>query len=668
MSTRYKIDERTAVNELSHIRASAITLSCARNIAHNPTMDELYEMSCNQDSAIITDVPMADPAYAGLSPQHNRVIVSYSGQDTGRSSWARLICPQPEEIQRHPELLDTRDRIERLVREMNIQLMQKQTLVHTEVFFGKNHSFMGKIHMIVPKEYAKLALDLGLNFIRVTPESQKIYDASDVLKIPDLWLVCHPEWLNPSWQAWRNRVTPANQEQIAKDPEPKRLMMVFDIAYYTAYLLGARYFGEVKKACLTMIWDAAIKSGIGMPIHGSSKTLFVIPQNAPTTAPSSIDQNTPTTAPSSIDQTAQTTALSKPQAVTFITIGLSGSGKSTIGNDPHHAFLDPQKGEYSRIGNDDALVILYDKNLRDHGTVGLEDGCYNKSNDYTPDSMYLRTVQSAENVMVFRNDQGKLDILHQDILNGNGRVQTARHLLSGADSDLNTPHPDYLCLLMKDETLPPVVRITNSQLMVSMYMCLASRSTSAENLPVEQMGKLRMIPGANPFNTWGMQQEAESLEKLVQHLGCQGIVMNTGSFFINANKQRAGQLRKVTKEISLSIYPMLAQNKIRWIDWPYFPGTQIPAPGCFESLFPLFDQYFHPLRVEDEQVFCELLRNRLLERLDFLLSIKIDRRFILPIRKAIIELDSYELSTRGPTAHVENIETLLGTGRDKSSI
>ena len=668
MSTRYKIDERTAVNELSHIRASAITLSCARNIAHNPTMDELYEMSCKQDSAIISDVPMADPAYAGLSPQHNRVIVSYSGQDTGRSSWARLICPQPEEIERHPELLDTRDRIERLVREMNIQLMQKQTLVHTEVFFGKNHSFMGKIHMIVPKEYAKLALDLGLNFIRVTPETQKIYDASNVLKTPDLWLVCHPEWLNPSWQAWRNRVTPANQEQIAKDPEPKRLMMVFDIAYYTAYLLGARYFGEVKKACLTMIWDAAIKSGIGMPIHGSSKTLFVIPQNAHTTAPTPLDQNAQTTATPSPLQTAQTTAPSKPQAVTFITIGLSGSGKSTIGNDPHHAFLDPQKGEHTRIGNDDALVILYDKNLRDHGTVGLEDGCYNKSNDYTPDSMYLRTVQSAENVMVFRNDQGKLDILHQDILNGNGRVQTARHLLSGADSDLNTPHPDYLCLLMKDETLPPVVRITNSQLMVSMYMCLASRSTSAENLPVEQMGKLRMIPGANPFNTWGMQQEAESLEKLVQHLGCQGIVMNTGSFFINATKQRGGQLRKVTKEISLSIYPMLAQNKIRWIDWPYFPGTQIPAPGCFESVFPQFDSFFHPLRVEDEQVFCELLRNRLLERLDFLLSIKIDRRFILPIRKAIIELDAYELSTRGPTAHVENIETLLGTGRDKSSL
>lgn len=187
-------------------------------------------------------------------------------------------------------------------------------------------------------------------------------------------------------------------------------------------------------------------------------------------------------------------------------------------------------------------------------------------------------------------------------------------------------------------------------------------------IPIEQMGKLRMIPGANPFNTWGMQQEAESLEKLVQHLGCQGIVMNTGSFFINAEKHNAGQMRKVTKEISLSIYPLLAHDKIQWLDWPYFPGTQIPAPGSFQGVFPNFDQDFHPLQVDDEEVYCELLRTRLLDRLDFLLEIKIDRRFILPIRKAIFELDAYELSTRGPTAHVDNIETLRGTGRDSSSL
>jgi phosphoenolpyruvate carboxykinase (ATP) len=516
---------------------------------------------------------------------------------------------------------------------------------------------MGKIHLIVPQQYAKLAFDLNLNFIRITPETEAIYARSKHLPISDIWLICHPEWVNPSWQAWRNRVTPADTAQIARDPEPKRIMMVFDTAYSTSYLLGARYFGEVKKACLTMIWDAAIKADIGMPIHGSSKTLFT--RTSP--LPPASTEKTPS---ENAENTKKEAAEAPLKPTTFITIGLSGSGKSTLGNDAHQGFLDPALGERSRIGNDDALIILYQPNDPQHGTIGLEDSCYNKSNDYTPGSIYINTVQSAENVMCYRDEHGKLSIIHQDVLCGNGRVQTARHLLPGADHQLDTPSPDFIALLMKDETLPPILRITNPQLMVSMYMCLTTRSSSAENIPIAQMNQLRMVPGANPFNTWGMEREAEALEKLLQHIGCQGIVLNTGSFFINQELHLQGKHRKITKEISLAMYPLLARNKIRWEPWSFFPGTEIPAPGAFDELFPDFDAHFHPHRSQDEYAFREILRKRLLARLDFLLEIKIDRRFILPIRKAIYELDAYEQSTRGPIGHVDNLETLRGTGRE----
>ncbi|MEM1007786.1 MAG: phosphoenolpyruvate carboxykinase (ATP), partial [Myxococcota bacterium] len=625
--------------------AAALTLQCSPNIVHRPSMDQLYTMASQQPSTIVSDVTMADATYAGLSPEHNNVLVSYTGQDTARSAWARLVCPQPKEIQRHPHLLNTRDRIERLVREINFQLMHQQTLIHTEVFFGKNKGFMGKIHLIVPSNYAKLAFDLNLNFIRMTPDTQSLYEQSQALPLPDIWLVCQPDWVNPSWHAWRSRVMPVDQEQIQRDPEPKRIMMVFDTECYTSYLLGARYFGEIKKACLTMIWNAAIQSELGMPIHGSSKTIFVRAHSQQETAP----KHQPL------------------QPSTFITIGLSGSGKSTIGNSAHEPHLDPQEGESIHIGNDDALVILYNTEDPQHGTLGLEDGCYNKSNDYTHDSDYLRTVQSAENVMIHLDPQRNKTILHQDVFSGNGRVQTARHLLYGADQNLDTPHPNFICLLMKDETLPPVARILDPQLMVSMYMCISSRSTSAENIPVEQMGKLKMIPGANPFNTWGMEKEAEAMEKLMQTIGCEGIIMNTGSFFIDAEQHQNNTHRKITKDISLSIYPKLAKQEIKWVPWKHFPGVHIPQRGCFDHVHPEFDQHFHPEHLQDEVEYCELLRSRLIDRVNFLLEIKIDRRFVLPIRKAIFQLDAYELQTRGPVTHVENLETIRDTGREETS-
>ena len=694
MSTDNRIDPNN-VQQLSHVRAAAITLSCSPQVIHNPSMDQLYQMAVEQPTCIKTDVPMADAVHLGLSEGSDRVLVSYTGQDTARSAWARLIAPQPIEVERHPELLDTKDRIDRLVREVNFQLMHKD-LVHTQVFFSKNKDFMGKVNMIVPKEYAKLAFDLNLNFVRVNEETKALNENSKQLNNPDIWLVCHPDWVNPSWSAWRHRVAPTDGKKVAKDPEPKRIMMIFDIANYTAYLLGARYFGEVKKACLTMIWDMAIKSKLGMPIHGSSKTLYVLDVEAEMERMAAEEeakkaQEKPKkTKKSSAKSKKSTKKKAKPaekevvkpkngvikseeppiKPVTFITIGLSGSGKSTIGTNPHHDFLDNSKGEGIRIGNDDALVILYDPADKSSGVVGLEDGCYNKSNDYTPGSFYIRTVQSAENVMVAPDGEGGRAIIHQDVLNGNGRVQTARHMLDGADHNLDTPHPDFIALLMKDETLPPLVRINDPHLLISMYMCLASRSTSAENIPVDQMGRLRMIPGANPFNTWGLQQEAESLEEMFKCIGCEGIILNTGGFYIDKEHNDQGIVSDIPKELSLSIYPMLAHKKIEWVQWPYLPGAEIPAPGVFEALYPGYEKIFNPMNIEDSLNYCELLRMRVLERLRFLvMNTKIDRRYVLPLRKAIYQLDTYDLQRRDDQETlVDNFDTLMDTGRELISL
>jgi hypothetical protein len=220
---------------------------------------------------------------------------------------------------------------------------------------------------------------------------------------------------------------------------------------------------------------------------------------------------------------------------------------------------------------------------------------------------------------------------------------------------------------MKDETLPPLLLLDEPTLLVSMYMCLATRSTSAENIPVGEMNKLKMVPGANPFNTWGLQQEAETLESVVERINCKGIILNTGGYYIDKEKMDEGITQKIPKELSLSIYPMLARGEIEWMDWEHFPGVKIPNPSAFKSVYPNFEEHFHPPRLKNPEVYYEMLRKRLLERQNFLLGLRIDRRFVLPIRKAIIEIDARELEEHGRSSHVDNIDTFLGTGRDEAS-
>jgi ATP-dependent phosphoenolpyruvate carboxykinase len=289
------------------------------------------------------------------------------------------------------------------------------------------------------------------------------------------------------------------------------------------------------------------------------------------------------------------------------------------------------------MGNDDALVVLYEPSDPLHATVGLEDGCYNKSDDYHPDSFYIRTVQSAENVMVTRY-KDELMLIHQDVLCGNGRVQTARHMLPGADDNLDAPWPDYLVLLMKDETLPPLMLIEDPRLTTAMYMTLATKSGTAENIPLEEMNKLKMIPGANPFNVWGMQTEAHALEHMLQVTGAKGLVLNTAGFYKDKQHNDRGEIEDIPKQLSLAIFPRIAKGLIRWHRWEQFPGTKIPSPRSFADIVPDFEAKYDPRHVRDPEDYRKLAIGRLEERLIFLTQLGIDSHFTNPLHKVMLRL------------------------------
>jgi hypothetical protein len=110
---------------------------------------------------------------------------------------------------------------------------------------------------------------------------------------------------------------------------------------------------------------------------------------------------------------------------------------------------------------------------------------------------------------------------------------------------------------------------------------------------------------------------------------------------------------------------MLARKQIKWVEWKHFPGLKVPAPGTFKNIYPTYDQEFSPDFVSDRRIYFELLRERLQERREFLMALGIDQRYVLPIRKAILQLDMENLSDPTRT-HVDNLDTLMPTGRDHS--
>ena len=613
MSTIGFIDPKVALKDITRTRACAVAARHCTNTQSVREVNALYDLAAEGPATIVTDVPMADPQYLGLTGNRTRVLVHYSGQDTARSAWARQLLPRRTELEEDPALYAVKDRHERIIREANWDLMQRP-MINVSTYFSKNPDFMGRITYTVDRTFAKLALDMCINFIRVTEHTKKLYDDSKPLgDLRDIRIVVHPEWVNPDWLARRARINPADPRQSSDDPEPPRIQMLFDVDGNTAYLLGGRYFGESKKAALTLIWNSALEADIGMPIHGSSKTLLVRKKGRKTLRP-----------------------------VTFITIGLSGSGKSTLGNAAHSGYLDAEAGESVRVGNDDALVVLYDPSDPKRATVGLEDGCYNKSDDYEAGSAMLSTVQTAENVMVTRLDD-QLMLVHEDVLCANGRVQTARHQLPGADDCLDTPWPDYLCLLMKDETLPPVMLIEDPRLTTAMYMTLATKSSTAENIPLEEMNRLKMIPGANPFNVWGNLKEAHALERMLLVTGARGLVLNTGGFYKDAASNRAGKVSNIPKQISLAIYPKIAKGKMKWVDWDLFPGTKIPAPGTFDDIDVDFERKYNPASVADQDDYRALAKRRVQERLLFMTNLGIDAYFTNPLHRVMLKLHGEEV-------------------------
>ena len=316
-------------------------------------------------------------------------------------------------------------------------------------------------------------------------------------------------------------------------------LAIFDPAHNCAMILGMRYFGEHKKGTLTLAWSLANRLGY-VACHGGMKRYN----------------------------------LDDGKSYTIGVFGLSGSGKSTLTHEKHDGRYDIS------ILHDDAYII----NTEDLSSIALEPTYFDKMQDYPvehPANEFLLTLQ---NVGVTMDDEGRKVVLAEDVRNNNGRAIKSQFWTENRVNYVDEP-VNAIVWLMKDKTLPPILKINDPILASTMGATLATRRSTAEKLDAHvDPNALVIEPYANPFRTYPLVCDYESYKKLFSQCGVECYIMNTG-FFLE---------KKVPKEVTLDLLERLVEGTLEFKPFYKYPNLEyVEVPG-FEPPFQV-REYHHQL-------------------------------------------------------------------------
>jgi phosphoenolpyruvate carboxykinase (ATP) len=257
----------------------------------------------------------------------------------------------------------------------------------------------------------------------------------------------------------------------------------FDPTHNCAAILGMKYFGEFKKGTLTLAWGTAARNGY-VACHGGLKC-YNLPGKKHTIA----------------------------------VFGLSGSGKSTITHAKHDNKFN------ITVLHDDAFII----NIDDKSSIALEPAYFDKTQDYPmdhEDNKYLLTIQNNGAIMY---TDGKVYPVTEDLRNGNGRAIKSRLWTPDRVDKIDDPI-NSIFWIMKDPTMPPIVKLKGSALGSVMGATLATKRTSAEKLAEGvDPDQLVVEPYANPFRTYPLSVDYKLFKTLFDD-GVDCYILNTGHF------------------------------------------------------------------------------------------------------------------------------------------
>ncbi len=472
------------------------------NVVKVNTLKEAYNLAKNSPGTIVTDMPIKDGETFGLE-KDAKVLLFNDGAVTGRYAAARRIKGEPG-------VNDAK--LDKVVMDAVYETRWK-TMYHAECFIGLDPEFMVKAHLLIPEGEENILYNWMLNFQYMSDEYVKMYKNSTPVgngNEPDIYIFSDPQWFPQE--------RPDVDFSCLSDP---LTLCYFDTNQNCAAILGMRYFGEHKKGTLTMAWALANRNGYAS-CHGGQKEY----------------------------------TLADGSKFVASVYGLSGSGKSTLTHAKHD-------GKYPAIKvlHDDAFII----NTDTCASIALEPTYFDKTADYPtgcPDNEYLL---SAQNCSCTLDSEGKLQLVTEDIRNGNGRAIKSKLWSPNRVDKIEAP-VNAIFWIMKDPTIPPVVKLKGAALASVMGATLATKTSSAERVAAgTDLNALRIVPYANPFRTYPLVNDYEKFKKLVEEKDVACYIINTGDFMG----------KKVQKEDTLGVLETVVEGKGDFKQWGPFEDIEI---------------------------------------------------------------------------------------------
>ncbi len=471
------------------------------NVVKVNTLREAYELAKNSPGTVVTDMPVKDGETFGL-PADAKVLLFNDGAVTGRYAAARRIKGEPG--------VDAA-KLDKVVMDA-IYETRWRTMYHAECFVGLDPEFMAKAHLLIPEGEENLLYNWMINFQYMSDEYVKMYKKSKPVgdgNEPDIYIFSDPQWAPHE--------APDVDYSCLSDP---LTLCYFDTNENCAAILGMKYFGEHKKGTLTMAWALANRNGYAS-CHGGQKEYL----------------------------------LKDGSKFVASVYGLSGSGKSTLTHAKHG-------GKYEiKVLHDDAFII----NTDTCASVALEPTYFDKTADYPtgcPDNEYLLSAQNCSCTM---DSEGKIQLVTEDIRNGNGRAIKSKLWSPNRVDKIDAP-VNAIFWIMKDPTIPPVVKLKGAALASVMGATLATKTSTAERVAAgTDLNAIRIVPYANPFRTYPLVNDYDKFKKLVEEKNVACYIVNTGDFM--------GE--KVKPADTLGILETIVEGKASFTQWGPFEDIEI---------------------------------------------------------------------------------------------
>ena len=232
------LEMRKASPYFSALKTIVETAFYENQVISIKTLEEAYQLASNAAGTVILDMPVIHTKELGL-PSYARVLLTNSGAVVGRTAKARRIYGLDS---------DEDERLLSIVRSAVYQAHSRK-FYKADAIVGLDEEFMVRAHLMVPEEEINNLYSWLLNFQILDEEFKNRLKVSKRYDEDDIFVFFDPKWSHPDY------------------PDG---LAYFDTNHNCVAILGLNYFGELKKATLTLAWGTAARNGY-VSCHGGLK-------------------------------------------------------------------------------------------------------------------------------------------------------------------------------------------------------------------------------------------------------------------------------------------------------------------------------------------------------------------------------------------------------------